>query len=188
MTLPHDDRLLPWWLERQLDPTGPDVVPGPAATENTTHRNWIQLGTVGAPERAVLDPRGLLTPRSQGWSIDWWAGADDRWHLPSRSATVRQRLIDDAPVIETAMRIPSGELLHRAWAVAAAQGADTGAAVVVELENASPVPVAVALALRPWNVLGPARVDSIDLDDTRVSVDGLAGHDVAEASVARRRR
>ena len=173
MTLPRDDRLLPWWLERQLDPTGPDVVPGPAATDNTTHRNWIQLGTVGAPERAVLDPRGLLTPRSQGWSIDWWAGADDRWHLPSRSTSVRQRLIDDAPVIETALRIPSGDLLHRAWAVAAVEGADVGPAVVVELENASPVPVAVALAVRPWNVLGPARVDSIDLDDTTVSVDGL---------------
>ncbi len=173
MTPPPDDRLLPWWLERQLDPTGPDVVPGPAATDNTTHRNWVQLGTVGAPERAVLDPRGLLTPWPQGWSIDWWAGADDRWHLPSRSTTVRQRLVDDAPVVETALRIPSGELLHRGWAVAGAQGAPTGAAVVVELENASPVPVAVALAVRPWNALGPARIDSIELDDTTVSVDGV---------------
>jgi len=173
MPVNSDDRLLPWWLERQLDPSGPDVVPGAAATQNTTHRNWVQLGTVGAPERGVLDPRGLLTPWPRGWSVDWWAGADDRWHLPSRAVGVRQRLLSDAPVVETALRIPSGELLHRAWAVAGGDGVPAGGAVVVELENASPVPVAIAVAVRPWNPVGPARIDAVDLDGTTVVVDGL---------------
>jgi hypothetical protein len=170
--VPPPDRLLPWWLERQLDPTGPDVVPGPGATVNTTHRDWVLLGTVGAPERAVLDPRGLLTPWAEGWSLDWWAGADDRWHLPSRSGGVRQHLVDDAPVVETALRIPSGDLRHRAWAVAGGDGVPAGGAVVVELENASPVPVALALSVRPWNPLGASPVHAIDLDGTTVVVDG----------------
>ncbi len=166
------DELLPWSLQRQLDPSSPDVVPGAGAEVNTTHRDWTLLGTVGGPERAVIDPRGLVTPWTDGWSLDWWVGADDTWHLPSRSAGVRQRLVDAAPVVETVARIPGGDLVHRAWAVAGGEGLPAGGAVVVELENASPVPVAVALAVRPSNPLGRAPVATIGLDGRVVLVDG----------------
>ena len=71
---------------------------------NVTHRSWTTLGTVAAPARGVVDPRGLVTASSvdvdqarSGWSLDWWIGADDRWHTPSTDAGVRQRLVDDAP-------------------------------------------------------------------------------------------
>ena len=143
-----------------------------ARRQSTTHRNWALLGTVGGAERAVIDPRGAVTPWPDGWSLDWWVGADDTWHLPSRAVGVRQRLVDDSPVIETVIRIPGGELVHRAWAVAAGEGVPDGGAVVVELENASPVPVAVALAVRPFNPLGRSPVTAITLDGTLVSVDG----------------
>jgi len=172
MPAPLDDELLPWWWQRQVDPASPDVVPGPGSGESTTHRDWLLLGTVGGAERAVVDPRGLVTPWPEGWSLDWWIGADDTWHLPSRAAGVRQRLVGDAPVVETVARIPGGELVHRAWAVAAGDGVPDGGAVVVELENASPVPVAVALAVRPFNVLGRAPITAIAIDGTVVSVDG----------------
>jgi hypothetical protein len=151
-----DDELLPWWWQRQVDPASPDVVPGPGASQSTTHRNWVLLGTVGGAERAVIDPRGAITPWPDGWSLDWWIGADDTWHLPSRAAGVRQRLLDDTAVVETVARIPGGEMIHRAWAVAAGEGVPEGGAVVVELENASPVPVALAVAVRPFNPLGRA--------------------------------
>ncbi len=97
----------PWWLERQLDPESPDFESGADAL-NVTHRDWVQLGTVSTPERAVVDPRGLVSPGPVGWSLDWWIGADDRWHVPSREVAVRQQRIDGAPVIETSMRIPGG--------------------------------------------------------------------------------
>jgi hypothetical protein len=167
-----DDELLPWWWQRQVDPASPDVVPGPGASQSTTHRNWVLLGTVGGSERAVIDPRGSITPWPDGWSLDWWVGADDTWHLPARTVGVRQRLIEDAPVVETVVRIPGGELIHRAWAVAAGEGVPDGGAVVVELENVSPVPVAVAFAVRPFNPLGRSPVTAITLDATTVSIDG----------------
>jgi hypothetical protein len=167
-----DDELLPWWWQRQVDPASPDVVPGPGASQSTTHRNWVLLGTVGGAERAVIDPRGAITPWPDGWSLDWWIGADDTWHLPSRAAGVRQRLLDDTAVVETVARIPGGEMIHRAWAVAAGEGVPEGGAVVVELENASPVPVALAVAVRPFNPLGRAPVSAITLDGTTVSIDG----------------
>ncbi|CAM8647028.1 hypothetical protein MCETE7_01651 [Acidimicrobiia bacterium] len=168
----HDDRLFPWWLERQLDPSSPDAIPGPAGFQNTTHRNWALLGTVGGPERAAIDPRGLITPVFGGWSLDWWVGADDAWHLPSRTHGIRQALVEDSPVVETTMRIPSGELVHRAWAVAAGGGVPSGGAVIVELTNSSPVPVALALAVRPFGPTGIVPISTIDLDGTSVIVDG----------------
>jgi hypothetical protein len=130
------------------------------------------LGTTGGAERAVVDPRGLVTPWPDGWSLDWWVGADDAWHLPSLSAGVRQRLIESTPVVETVVRVPGGEVVHRAWAVASGADVPEGGAVVVELENASPVPVAIAFAIRPFNPVGRAAVTAITLDGTVVSVEG----------------
>jgi hypothetical protein len=87
------------------------------------------------------------------WALDWWIGADDRWHLPSREAAVRQSLVGGAPVVETAMRVPGGDLVHRVWA---ARDSVAGEVVVVEIENASRLPVAVALSIRPYGPDGAA--------------------------------
>lgn len=167
------DELLPWWMNRQTDPTSPDVIIGDGADRNSTHRSWTLLGTVGSPEHGVIDPRGMVTPRPGGFSVDWWVGADDRWHLPSRSAGVRQRLVDESPVVETTMRVPGGEVVHRAWAVAAGDGVPVGGAIVIELRNASAVPVAVAVAIRPFGPDGRSRISRIDLIDSIVTVDGV---------------
>jgi hypothetical protein len=177
------DWLRPWWLERQRDPRSPDFLPGAAggvagAPRNLTHRDWTLLGALGTPWRAVVDPRGLVTPWSRGWSLDWWVGADDRWHLPSREAAVRQDVIDDAPVVETTMRIPGGDAVARAYVArlgrdgapeaggAAAGDPAAGYVVVVEVENRSAVPFALAWALRPFDPLGPAPIPSVAFDGT----------------------
>ncbi len=170
--VPDPDELLPWWMTRQSDPASPDVIIGEGADRNTTHRSWTLVGTVGDADHAAVDPRGLVSPRVDSFSVDWWVGADDRWHLPSRSAGVRQRLVDDSPIVETTMRVPGGEVVHRTWAVAAGDGVPAGGGVVIELRNASTVPVAVAFAIRPFGPVGRTSVGSIDLDGTVVTVDG----------------
>src|SRR5947209_4454475 len=105
------DWVWPFWLERQLDPRAAAFVPrGHLPTlANLTNRNWTMVGNVGSPWEAIVDARGLVTPWFDGWSLDWWVGADDRWHFPSREVSVRQRLIDAAPVVETMMRVPGGD-------------------------------------------------------------------------------
>ncbi len=163
------DWVWPYWLERQLDPRSPAFVPRghlPVLT-NVTHRNWTTVGTIGTVREAIVDTAGLVTPWYDGWSLDWWIGADDRWHFPSQEVGVRQRLIDNAPVVETAMRIPSGDALQRVYAI---PGDDP--MVVVEFHNDSPVPVALALAVRPYNPEGLAVVERIALIDRTVTVDG----------------
>lgn len=164
----------PHWLERQLDPASPTFVPGGhlPLLANLAHRNWTPVGNLDSPVHAVVDPRGLVTPWPDGWSLDWWIGADDRWHLPSREVGVRQRLVDASPVVETAMSIPSGDAVQRVYAVRRSSAEGGGELVVVEVENASKAPVAVALAVRPYGPRGASVVERIDLRGATVAVDG----------------
>jgi hypothetical protein len=161
----------PFWLERQTDLDGPDFLPGEAGRDpvNLTHRSWSLVGTVASPDRGIVDPRGLVTPgdpaAGSGWSLDWWVGADDRWHTPSTEAAVRQRLVGDAPVIETLMRIPGGDAVQRVYAIHATTDSPFGQAfLVVEIENASAVPFALGLAVRPYNPIGTAAVETIAME------------------------
>ena len=85
------DWVWPYWLDRQLDPRSPAFVPRghlPVLT-NVTRRSWTMLGSIGSHDRPIVDERGLVTPWFDGWSLDGWIGADDRWHVPSREHAVR---------------------------------------------------------------------------------------------------
>lgn len=161
----------PYWLDRQLDPESPAHAPdaGLHALANVNSRNWTTVGNLDSPWSAIVDQRGLVSPGGRdGWSLDWWVGTGERWHFPSREVAVRQRLVDDAPVVETAMRVPGGDVVERVYAVRDGQ-ADL---VVVEVENLSPVPVTLAFAIRPWTAEAITSVERIELDgDTTVLVD-----------------
>jgi hypothetical protein len=164
------DWIWPHWLERQLDPRSAAFVPRghlPVLT-NVTLRNWTAVGTVSSGTKGIVDPRGLLTPWYDGWSLDWWIGAEDRWHFPSRESAVRQQLVGDTPVVETAMRIPGGDAVQRVYAV---PGED-GPLAVMEITNRTPTPFAVALNVRPYNPEGLAVVERVSLVDRTVTVDG----------------
>ncbi len=116
------------------------------------------VGSLGSRHRAWIDDHGAITSESAGWELEWWIGADDRWRLPVREPSVRQTFVDDAPVVQTAMRVPSGDAVHRAYGVVG-----DGDPVLVEVENASPVPFVAALVVRHAHTVG--------LDDTLVMVD-----------------
>ncbi len=168
------DWVWPHWLARQLDPASPAFVPRghlPFLT-NVTQRDWTMVGNLSSPWEGVVDPRGLVTPWFDGWSLDWWIGADDRWHLPSVDTGVRQRLVDGTPVVETAMSVPGGDAVHRAYAIQAPSTEGGHELVVVEIENRSRLPFAVALAVRPYNPEGLSVIERIGLEGTTVTVDG----------------
>ena len=164
----------PFWLQRQLDVSSPAFVVGAddAMSRNVSGRNWTSVGVLGSPLEAVVDPRGLVSPSVGGWSLDWWVGAEDRWHVPARSANVRQTLIGDSPVIETRMRVPGGDMIHRTYAINATAADGGRDLVIVEIENDSAVPVALAFGVRPYDVEGLSSIERIELHDTTVTVDG----------------
>lgn len=105
------------------------------------------VGVTGHRWRASVSPWGAVAPwgmRSADGTepaLQWFIAADDRWHRPDVETTVRQRRLDGAPVIETRVRIPDGDAVHRVWSVA-----DQGGLTIVEVENDSPLPFAVAFS------------------------------------------
>lgn len=102
----------------------------------------ITLGSTGQQSRWTLSPWGAVTPWGQEdpVTLDWYVAADDRWHVPAQEPTVRQERIEGTPVVETRIRVPDGDAVQRVWAVS-----DVGGTVVVEFENESPMPFAIAL-------------------------------------------
>jgi hypothetical protein len=123
-----------------------------------------RIGVLGSSRQALVDGHGAITPDGGRWQLDWWIGADDRWHVPAREAAVRQTLVGSAPIVETSLRVPGGDAVLRAWGVGG-----PAELVAVEIENASPAPFVAAL------VLGPAtdgRVHSVATRGAWVTVDG----------------
>lgn len=96
------------------------------------------LGIRGGGWYAEVNERGRIDPRDGRGSLDWYVAADDRWHDPSVEPTVRQQRRAGVPVIETRLRVPSGDVVQRVWPVA-------DGFIVVEFTNSSSLPVAIAL-------------------------------------------
>ncbi len=124
------------------------------------------IGVLGHQWRATVSPAGTVDVWDGRTALRWYVAADDRWHTPETEPTVRQTTRVGTPVIETRLRIPSGDAIHRVYAVA-----DHGGLTVIEVENDSPLPIAVAfsgaalLSVRPPTA---SKVVGIDLPDDTV--------------------
>lgn len=125
------------------------------------------LGVFGGPVTGWVDQGGAIQLSDRSWCLDWWIRADDRWHFPAREPAVRQRRLGAGPVVQTAVRVPGGDVFHRAW-----MSHRAGRPVMVlEVENPTSVPVGLALAARQYDLGGrPARVDT-EFGSDRFSID-----------------
>ena len=108
------------------------------------------IGVLGGAWRATVAPWGAVQQWDGLGTLDWFIAADDRWYVPADEPTVRQTLVEGTPIVETRVRIPNGDAVHRVYTVA-----DHGGLTIVEVENDSSMPIAVAfsgaavLSLRP---------------------------------------
>ena len=113
--------------------TGLSITPRVRAT---THL----VGIRGGSWHAQVNERGSIRPSDGSAPLDWFVAADDRWHDPATEGTVRQERRGGLPLIETRLRVPSGDVVQRIYGVV-----NDGLLLVVEFENQSVLPVAVAL-------------------------------------------
>ena len=132
-------------------------VPGPVGTRLGTDDGF----------RAVVDARASVHPSGTSRRVEWWIGGEDRWYAPAVEAAVRQDRPGPAPVLVTRMRVAGGDVVATTWATLAS--GSSGAAVVVELVNETPVPVAVAVTVQATK--GGA-IRRISVDGRRLLVDG----------------
>jgi hypothetical protein len=97
----------------------------------------ITTGVSGQRWRATVTPWGRVDPWDGSAALDWFVAADDRWHRPAEEPTVRQQRVNDSAVVRTRVRVPTGDVVHTVYTVAAGF-------TVIEVLNESTMPVAVA--------------------------------------------
>lgn len=168
------DWVWPYWVERQFDPGDPAFIPRAFSIThiNLTHRNWTAVGLPDCSALPIVDPRGLVTPHFDGWSLDGWIVPDiGEAMLPSRASKSQQRLgLADNPSVRT----ESNEA-----------GLSLATDVCVELDDGRPVcridyegradrTAAIVVSLRPCNPEGVSFVHEIGLSADRGawSIDG----------------
>lgn len=123
----------------------------------------ITTGVTGRPWRASVTEWGAIEPWDDLPAFNWFVAADDRWHIAAEETSVRQQRVEGTAVVETRLRVPSGDVVQRIYSVA-----DAGGLTIVEFENESPMAVAVAfdrsdvLTERP---IVEVPIEGIDLPD-----------------------
>lgn len=157
------DWIWPYWVEQQFDPHSSSFIPRAFSFShiNLTHRNWTAVGHPGVAFYPIVDPRGLVTPHFDGWSIDLWAlpvGGAPLWPSKSKRFTQEQRMDPGLSV----------------WSRAPGAGFSIDSLVRVELEQNHPhclIDVSIhgrfegflAVSFRPYNPEGISRLDTISV-------------------------
>lgn len=164
------DWIWPYWVERQFDPLDPSFVPRAFSIThiNLTHRNWTAIGSPNTFVTPIVDPRGLLTPFYDGWSLDCWVISRKGANLiPSRMAEVEQGLhMQDKFCIRT-KSVLDGMSLH----VDAELDSEDPSHPICHLSTTAIAHGAALLvvSLRPYNPEGVSLVHRIDLGRDRRS-------------------
>ncbi len=99
----HSLWVWPFWVVQQYNSREAGFIPRgfqlPAM--NVANRNWTGIGKLGHTKEAIIDVRGLVTPRINSWSVDVWAFYKGKLFAPSQMKRVKQRVLSSVPVIET---------------------------------------------------------------------------------------
>lgn len=107
----------------------------------------MQIGTIGSAHRADVLGGGVVVVNGGGADevrISWWIGGDDRWYMPDREITTRQSLVRNTPIVSTAMRVPSGEVVVNCFGAVQSQRE----LCVIDIDNRSKVPFVCALVMK----------------------------------------
>ncbi len=158
------DWVWPYWVERQFNPNDPSFIPRAFSFShiNLTHRNWTAAGQPDVPYYPIVDPRGLVTPLFDGWSLDFWivpTGASPVF--PSKLARFEQELLAEAGNMRVRSRIadPAFELVSETELIV-----EDGVPYCVVRISSSRLPAGmVAVALRPYNPEGISALHEVEM-------------------------
>ena len=111
------DWIWPYWIVRQFDPKSRSFIPRAMNLThvNQTHRNWTAVGAIGGKREPIVDPRGLVTPWFDGWSLDFWLYRNGRLIAPSRLGHVKQSLREALPIVITTFTEEGLRVRFEAW-------------------------------------------------------------------------
>ncbi len=166
------DWVWPYWIVRQFDHNDESFIPRAFSIThvNLSHRNWTAVGWPDLDQYPIVDPRGLLTPLYDGWSLDCWLiGDDGNRLLPSQCLNSLQHIsFDQGPEVVTETQVTGMKLTTLATVKL-----DHGQPYcLLQVEAHSDQPGWLAIALRPCNPEGVSFIHEVRLDRNHWWVNG----------------
>jgi hypothetical protein len=157
----------PFWIVRQFDPLSDSFLPRAFSIThiNLTHRNWTAVGLPDYPQLPIVDPRGMITPFFDGWSLDGWVVPVDgevpagEALIPAEAEQGDQRLVmeDDGLKIVTELRHRTFSLTSMVQVVEGANGPECR----IQFCPKTSGPAFFAIAVRPHNPEGISFIQHI---------------------------
>lgn len=158
------DWVWPFWVEKQFNPRDPSFIPRAYSFShvNLTHRNWTSVGHPDIPIYPLVDPRGLVTPLFDGWSLDVWFLSREGDHLlPSRLEDVTQEFVfEDDLAVRTTCRTDRHELVTE---TSLTRG-EEGPRLEIRIRGTSTAGGWIVPSVRPYNPEGISFVEEIAFD------------------------
>lgn len=162
------DWIWPYWVERQFDPNDKAFIPRAFSLThiNLSHRNWTAVGVPDYDVLPIVDPRGLLTPLEDGWSLDGWITADDGNTLlaPSQLQQAQQQLDFDGNLFIRTQAQQKGLTLTSEARVVLEEGKPV---CLLQLEGKADRDAWLVASLRPYNPEGVQFVHHVELHNNR---------------------
>ena len=160
------DWVWPYWVQKQFDPLSNSFIPRAFSLThiNLTHRNWTAVGLPDMEETPLVDPRGLVTPLWDGWSIDAWViDPNGRKIIPSRMKEVKQKVVysNNFQIVTSCV---DRDLCMTSTVEMIRTGATVLCRILVEAQGGSK-DCQLVISLRPYNPEGVSLVKSISIDE-----------------------
>ena len=159
------DWVWPYWIEKQFDPTNESFIPRAFSLThvNLTHRNWTAIGIPNNRPLPIVDPRGLLTPFWDKWSLDTWIVTEkDSTLLPSRTKNAKQNLeINNGLLIRTETKNKTFSLVTKSEVTI--KNAKSFCNLLIEAKSDEHAWLVVSL--RPYNPEGISFIHNLELSN-----------------------
>ena len=162
------DWVWPFWVRRQFDPLDKAFVPRSFALTqvNLTTRNWTAVGLPDHTTYPIVDPRGLVTPYFDGWSLDAWVITEEGEELlPPDSRQPRQVQLMDQDRLAVETEFTARNMFLRS--VVEVVPADGAPLCRLRYSAFSRCAGAFVIALRPFNPEGISFVYRVGVDSER---------------------
>ena len=166
------DWVWPFWVVKQFTPKDASFIPRGFSFShiNVTHRNWTAVGHPDLACYPVIDPRGLVTPLFDAWSIDVWLMTQDKkLLLPSRQPRAVQTLdLSNELTVTTATEKNSLSLV---CTVRVAMDTTAGPVMQMTAKGGMQNDTGwLIVSIRPYNPEGIHFIDHIRYNDSRFVV------------------
>ena len=161
------DWVWPYWVVKQFKPNDSSFIPRGFSFShvNLTHRNWTAVGLPDTALYPIVDPRGLVTPFFDGWSIDFWVQSSDGTLLvPSQCRSANQSLDYSSDLAVHTSASENGLSIRTSARVVRSS---TSPQIVINAEADAKPGDTVILSLRPYNPEGIQFIDHIAYDRDR---------------------